>query len=127
MLGSYGATSVLLFAAPSAPFSQPRNVVLGHTMSALVGAATYHVLGTHVLSGPAAVTASLMIMQSTKTLHPPAGGTALLAVLGDSHIHALGLLLPVPVGAGAMTLVALAAVINNAVGPNRRYPTGGWF
>merc|ERR1711971_281102 len=34
ILGSFGASAVLIFAAPIAPFSQPRNVIGGHILSA---------------------------------------------------------------------------------------------
>jgi CBS-domain-containing membrane protein len=33
LLGSLGATCVLLFGFPDAPFSQPRNIVFGHLIS----------------------------------------------------------------------------------------------
>ena len=36
---SMGASAVLLFAAPHAPFSQPWNVIGGHGLSAIIGAA----------------------------------------------------------------------------------------
>ena len=48
LLGSFGATCVLIFGAHAAPFSQPRNVVCGHMLSAFVGAGTHALLGTHV-------------------------------------------------------------------------------
>ncbi len=34
VVGSFGATSVLLYAAPESPFAQPRNVLLGSLLSA---------------------------------------------------------------------------------------------
>ena len=36
---SMGASAVLLFAAPHAPFSQPWNVIGGHAVSAIIGVA----------------------------------------------------------------------------------------
>ena len=126
LLGSFGATCVLIFGVHGAPFSQPRNVICGHTLSAFIGAGTHALIGTHVLAGPAAVAMSLMVMQATNTLHPPAGGTALITILGGPKIQALGLALPLPVGAGAITLVLLGSVVNNAI-PSRKYPIGRWF
>ena len=126
LLGSFGATCVLIFGVHAAPFSQPRNVICGHTLSAFIGAGTHALIGTHVLAGPAAVAISLMLMQATNTLHPPAGGTALITILGGPKIQALGLALPLPVGVGAVTLVLLGSIINNAI-PSRKYPIGRWF
>ena len=37
VIGSFGASAVLLFAAPRAPFSQPRNLVGGHLLSVSAG------------------------------------------------------------------------------------------
>lgn len=35
--GSFGASSVLIYGAPSSPMAQPRNFIGGHLVSALVG------------------------------------------------------------------------------------------
>src|SRR4051812_43110525 len=37
MLGSFGASAVLLYALPDAELSQPRNVIGGHLVSAAIG------------------------------------------------------------------------------------------
>jgi CBS-domain-containing membrane protein len=65
-------------------------------------------------------------MHATKTLHPPAGATALIAVMGGEKIHQLGYLFAVmPVGVGVMILLAVALLFNN-IPRNRRYPEF-WF
>jgi len=33
VLGSFGATCVLVFGFPDSPFSQPRNIIFGHLLS----------------------------------------------------------------------------------------------
>jgi CBS-domain-containing membrane protein len=65
-------------------------------------------------------------MHATKTLHPPGGATALIAVIGGEKIHDLGYLyVLVPVAAGAAIMLAVALLVNNI--PNtRRYPEF-WF
>ncbi|MCG6935719.1 MAG: HPP family protein, partial [Proteobacteria bacterium] len=57
-----------------------------------------------------------------KTLHPPGGATALIAVVGSSEVHNLGFLYVfIPVGAGAIIMLVVALLANNI--PNtRRYP-----
>ena len=50
-------------------------------------------------------------MLATKTLHPPGGATALIAVLGGEKVHALGFLyavIPAAAGAAILLIVALA-------------------
>lgn len=69
-----------------------------------------------------AVATSIALMHATKTLHPPGGATALIAVIGGEKIHALGYLYAiVPVGAGATIMLAIALLINN-IPQKRRYP-----
>jgi len=61
-------------------------------------------------------------MHLTRTLHPPAGATALMAVIGDRDIHALGFLYPItPVALGAVMLLLVGLLFNN-IPKNRRYP-----
>jgi CBS-domain-containing membrane protein len=37
ILGSFGASCVLLFGFPDAPFSRPRNVIAGHLLCSVIG------------------------------------------------------------------------------------------
>jgi CBS-domain-containing membrane protein len=65
-------------------------------------------------------------MGLTKTLHPPGGATALIAVIGGDKIHSLGFLYPfVPAGAGALVLLIVALITNN-MARSRKYPEY-WF
>jgi CBS-domain-containing membrane protein len=73
-----------------------------------------------------AVAFAMIAMMATKTLHPPGGATALIAVIGGPKIHALGFLYAfIPAGLGAFILVVVALLINN-LSRNRRYPEY-WF
>ena len=57
MVGSMGASAVLLFAAPQVPFSQPRNCIGGHCISAFVGVTCGKLLAVP-LAAPMAVSVS---------------------------------------------------------------------
>ncbi|PRQ72888.1 HPP family-domain containing protein [Rhodotorula toruloides] len=94
-VGSFGATAVLLYAVPEAPLSQPRNLVGGHVISAIVGAVisqlfalsnrftrdeavldnTVAAIGSwHSLtpvSAALSVGLAVFAMQITGTIHPP--------------------------------------------------------
>lgn len=124
LIGSYGASAVLLYAAPQSPLAQPRQVLGGHFISATAGVACFVALGdTPWLAQAAAVSLAIGAMHLTGTLHPPGGATALIAVIGSPSIHALGfryVLLPGLVGPVVLLLIAL--VVNN-VALHRRYPT----
>ena len=65
----------------------------GHFLSALVGVSCYFLFpGTPWLASCLAVATAIALMHVTKTLHPPGGATALIAVTGGEGIHQLGYL-----------------------------------
>ena len=114
VIGSFGASAVLLFAAPRAPFSQPRNLVGGHLISAVAGIACYRYL-PDLLFVPeaAAVATAIALMMLTRTIHPPGGATALIAVIGPEAVRGLGWAYVFPVLVGALLLMLVAIVSNN--------------
>ncbi len=129
LVGSFGATAVLIYAAPRAELSQPRNVVGGHIISALVGVSVYQFLPFDLsLLSAIAVSFAIMAMQLTKTVHPPGGATALISVIGSSDVHQLGYWFVLfPIATGAVTMLLIALVINNlSKDPTRHYPSC-WF
>lgn len=123
LLGSFGASAVLVYGAVRSPLAQPRNVLGGHVVSAVVGVASYQALHPWPwLAAAVAVATALGAMHLTRTLHPPGGATALIAVIGGPKIHALGYLYAlVPVALGAALLVAVGLLVNN-LGAERSYP-----
>lgn len=123
VIGSFGASAVLIYGAIKSPLAQPRNVLGGHVFSAIIGVASYQLLGSHMwLAGAVAVATAIAFMHATKTLHPPGGATALIAVIGSEKIHSLGYLYAVmPVGLGAAIMLIVALLVNN-IPKNRRYP-----
>jgi len=127
LIASLGASAVLVYAAVHSPFSQPRNLIGGHVIGGLVGVFCYQLWGDTVwLAGSMAVSFTVVAMLLTRTLHPPAGATALNAVIGGSKIHSLGYLYPfVPAGAGAVVLLLVAIVVNN-IPKHKKYPEY-WF
>ena len=91
LIGSFGASSVLVYGIIQSPFSQPRNLIGGHVISAIIGVTINKLIPDIIwLSAPLAVSLSIIFMQITKTLHPPGGATALIAVTGSAQIKDLG-------------------------------------
>jgi len=123
LIGSFGASAVLVYGAPKSPFAQPRNVIGGHMLSGMIGVACFRCCGEAIwLAAALAVSITTAAMLVTKTVHPPGGATALIAVIGGEKIHQLGFLYPlVPVGLGVLILVLVGLLVNN-VPRNRRYP-----
>ncbi|MEW6487044.1 MAG: HPP family protein [Thermodesulfobacteriota bacterium] len=127
IVGSFGASAVLIYGAVRSPLAQPRNLVGGHILSALVGVACQQALGPWPwFAAAAAVATSIALMHATRTLHPPGGATALIAVIGGEKIHALGFAyVLMPVAAGVAILLVVALAVNN-IPPSRRYPEFWW-
>jgi CBS-domain-containing membrane protein len=123
IIGSFGASAVLIFGAIKSPLAQPRNLLGGHVLSALIGVSAYKLLPEQTwLAAALAVATAIALMHATKTLHPPGGATALIAVIGGTKIHSLGYFYAlVPVGAGAVIMLAVALLVNN-IPKTRRYP-----
>jgi CBS-domain-containing membrane protein len=125
LIGSFGASAVLIYGIPNSPLAQPRNLIGGHVVSALVGVTIYKLLGgfdIYWLAPATSVALAIVMMQVTKTLHPPGGATALIANIGSEKVKALGFVYVVsPVFAGVMVLFLVALLINN-IPKNRTYP-----
>ena len=122
LIGSFGASAVLLYGAILSPLAQPRNVVGGHLISAIIGVSIFRMLGDSYVAAGLAVSLAIAAMIVTDTLHPPGGATALIAVIGSDTVHDLGFLyIFVPVGLGALLLLLVALIVNN-IPKTRRYP-----
>jgi CBS-domain-containing membrane protein len=123
LIGSFGASAVLVFGATNSPLAQPRNLVLGHFLSAVIGVSVQIVLPEMLwLSSALAVSLSIVAMQMTKSMHPPGGATALIANIGSEKIKNLGYgYVFSPVMSGVMILLVVALIVNN-IPRNRNYP-----
>jgi len=123
LIGSFGASAVLVYGAIKSPLAQPRNLIGGHVISGLIGVLCYNIFGGTIWFAAAiAVSLAIATMLATKTLHPPGGATALIAVTGGAKIHSLGYLYAfLPAGAGACILLLVALIVNN-LSKNRKYP-----
>ncbi|KAG6836308.1 hypothetical protein H0H93_009281 [Arthromyces matolae] len=132
IVASYGASAVLIYGAIDAPLAQPRALLGGHFIGALVGVCItklFRLLPTEQryedlawLAGSLSCAASVVAMQITGTTHPPAGATALLAAV-NAEIRDMGwYYLPVVLLSSTLAL-AVALLLNNI---QRRYPVF-WF
>ncbi|WP_294311301.1 HPP family protein [uncultured Chryseobacterium sp.] len=128
LIGSFGASSVLIYGAIQSPLAQPRNLIGGHVISALVAVTVYKLVPDIIwLSAPLAVAFSIVLMQYTKTLHPPGGATVLIAVSSTGKIPELGFWYVLsPVLSGCLILLLTALFFNN-ITSNRSYPAHSRF
>lgn len=123
LIGSFGASSVLIYGAVYSPLAQPRNLVGGHVVSAIVGVTVGKIFPDIIwLTAPFAVALSIVAMQVTRSLHPPGGATALIAVSGGEQIAEMGYMFVFsPVFTGALILLGIALIFNN-ITKDRHYP-----
>lgn len=117
LIGSFGASAVLLFGATDSPLSQPRNLVGGHLISAIVAVIVVALFGSTPYTMALGVGLSIFVMNLTHTTHPPGGATALIGVQGMVGPEFILL----PVLAGALILLVTAIFTNNVV-YHRSYP-----
>jgi CBS domain-containing membrane protein len=117
LVAPLGASAVLVFGVPASPLAQPWAVVAGNALSALVGIACVHALGSSAAAAALAVALAIALMFALRCLHPPGGAAALLTVLTGVHDWRFALF---PVLVNSLLLAAAGIAYNNATG--RRYP-----
>jgi CBS-domain-containing membrane protein len=117
LMAPFGATCALAFGAPESPLAQPRNIVGGHIISALIGLLCLNLFGNSWWSIALAVGLSISTMQVTKTLHPPAGADPIVVILTQPSWKFLF----TPVLFGSLIITAVALIYNNLI-KERRYP-----
>jgi len=132
VLASFGAAAILEYNAIESPLAQPRNLLLGHVLSAVIGVGITKLFlylppdrfqDLQWLAGALAVGVASVAMSLTKTVHPPAGATALIAAT-SADVTDLGWWLPPLVLLASMLMLASALLLNNIT--NRRFPVYWW-
>lgn len=117
LLGSLGASCVFLFGLPEAPFSQPRNVIAGHVICSFIGLLFLKLFGPSPWALGFALGTAVVAMFATRTVHAPAGSNPVIVFLSGPD---WGFLFA-PTLLGAVGVVLVALVFNNAAHPGR-YP-----
>ncbi|MDP5252840.1 MULTISPECIES: HPP family protein [unclassified Vibrio] len=110
VMAPFGATAVLVFGLPSSPLAQPKNVILGHLITASIGIVFSQYVGVTPLSLSVATGLGITCMLLSKTTHPPAGANPILIMLsgyGWSFLFT-------PVLVGAVVIVLMSKAIQKA-------------
>lgn len=109
VMAPFGASCVLAFGLPDSPLAQPRSIIGGHLLAALVGLLALQVPGGGWLIGALAVGLAIGLMQLTRTVHAPAGANPLLILATQPSWD----FLLTPVLSGALVIVGVALLTNN--------------
>jgi CBS-domain-containing membrane protein len=117
LLGSFGASALLVFALPDGHLSQPRSVIGGHLMASAIALLCLACFGPEWWALGLSTGAAIGVMMLTRTLHPPAGANAIIVFLAKPS----PVFLMSSTAAGATSLVVLAIVYHRALG-RQKYP-----
>ena len=140
--GAFGAQSVLVFALPASPASQPWNCVFGSMISAFIGVSIRKIfvavqqLGCPdsvgvaefdchsdavqpnllLLASALANSISILVMHLTDSIHPPGGAFAYIAINAAAKIRSLGYFYTIfPAGIGSVWFVVWSWFVNKYI------------
>ena len=118
LIASFGSTMVLLYGYPESPFAQPKNIILGHFLTAFIGVIFLNFIPLPIfINIPFAVGFGVMFMILLKVTHPPAGGNPIIVIIGSVSFDYL--LTPVLIGS---IIVVMFGVIINKFLFKKEYP-----
>ena len=106
----------LVMAVHESPLAKPKNILLGHILSALSGVIILYLIGDNFLALGIAVALAVFVMIVTDTIHPPAGANPIIVILTGQGIS----FVLFPVAVGAFMLVVFAYLYNKLL--KRNYP-----
>jgi CBS-domain-containing membrane protein len=117
LITPFAASTCILFAVPNSPVARPKNVILGHAMSAAIGTVAQIYLGRGWMAAAVCVTAAVAAMDATDTMHPPAAATSLQALASDEGYKFIFM----PAASGACIIVLAAVVVKYIIhGPRQK-------
>jgi len=117
IMGSFGASIFVLFVLPDSPFAQPRNVIIGHFVTTLIGLIFYNLVSPDWWSMALALAFAIAAMQLLRVPHPPAGSNPFIVFLLGANWEYLWM----PTLIGAILIVVVALFYNN-ISKDRSYP-----
>ena len=127
LAASFGSSVVVVFGYPNNEFAQPKNVLLGHLLCALIGIIFVTLFkisqdrSIFFLTIGIAVGISVMLMMAFKITHPPAGGNTIVVMLTQDSFQ----FLIFPILVGAVTII-IGGIIYNRYILKKKYPLK-WF
>ncbi len=109
LLGTFGATSLLVFVYPDSPVSQPRSVLGAHIIGATMGLLCLKFIGPQWWSLGIAVGLTVLFMKLLRVVHPPATSNSIVVFLTNPTWF----FLVCPTIAGAFVIIFLALFYHN--------------
>ena len=116
LIPPFGASMVLVMAVHDSPLAEPKNIFLGHTLSALSGVVIFALMGSSFISLGIAVGLAVFVMATFDSIHPPAGANPIIAILGGKGLSFVFM----PVAVGSVLIILFALIYNKLL--KRDYP-----
>lgn len=114
LIPPFGASMVLVMAVYDSPLAKPKNLILGHILSALSGVIIFYLFGNTFISLGLGVALAVFVMMITNTVHPPAGANPIIVILTGQSISFVFL----PVAVGTFIIVVFAYLYNRLLKRN---------
>ena len=114
LIPPFGASMVLVMAVYDSPLAKPKNLILGHILSALSGVIIFYLFGNTFISLGLGVALAVFVMMITNTIHPPAGANPIIVILTGQSLGFVFL----PVTVGAFIIVVFAYLYNKLLKRN---------
>ena len=114
LIPPFGASMVLVMAVYDSPLAKPKNLILGHILSALSGVIIFYLLGNTFISLGSGVALAVFVMMISNTVHPPAGANPIIVILTGQSLSFVFL----PVAVGAIIIVVFAYLYNKLLKRN---------
>uniref|UniRef100_A0A7S0DY98 HPP transmembrane region domain-containing protein n=1 Tax=Hanusia phi TaxID=3032 RepID=A0A7S0DY98_9CRYP len=129
LINSMGAVCAMLTAAPVSPLVQPRNVLCGHVIAAIISICLDYLCNPKYLNvipqwvvAPLAPALAIGLQAKLGVIHPPSCSASVIYTMGLPYVKNVGwLFLACPVITDCVILVCFAVLFNN-LSKDRRYP-----
>ncbi|MEM6461768.1 MAG: HPP family protein [Pseudomonadota bacterium] len=112
VIAPFGASCVLIFGLPTAPLSQPANVVGGHVVSAAAGMVVFTLFPDFWWYPALGVGLAISCMAALRVTHPPAGANPLVIFALEPSWWFLA----IPVLLGSALLVVIGVIYHRLTG-----------
>lgn len=125
----------MIYGVPDSPLAQPRNVICGQFIGSLMGVIMAQLflnirhdwspaerVAVEWIGGATAMALTLTVMQITKTVHPPGGATALIAVTTQAVVDISWYYIAIVTLSAVMQVIVCCFITN----VERRYPLYWW-
>ena len=118
LLASFGSSMVLLYGYPESPFAQPKNIFLGHLVTATVGVFFVNFIPLQIyITIPLAVGIGVGLMILLNITHPPAGGNPIIVIIGSTSFEYLFN----PIITGSIIILIFGVILNRFI-LKKNYP-----